>query len=242
MIGECINADFPPRFSVERRDIFEREEETFSFVIRSDDVQDDGQLTFWFPRPQALFKLEFRECIFIGGEGDGFGGPDAGQLVMAVAGVDAAPVVDDDVGAEGADDADHVFENLVAPDFFGFFGRFGIAKIASTGEIELHAIAAGGGEQFLRADEAELGSLFGPKSVLTAFAAGEGEQGHIGVKPASKIGEDGGAFIVGMRGDVKDARGDAGAVNGFDGFGETRTRSGCRRKLGSSGRNAEQPE
>src|SRR5208337_205626 len=178
----------------------------------------------------------------VGGEGDGFGGPEAGELVMAVAGVDAAPVVDDDVGAEGADDADHVFEDLVAPDSFGLFGSFGVAEIACAREIELHAIAASGGEQFLRADKAELRSLFGAESVLAAFAAGNGEQGYIGMEPAGEIGEDGGAFIVGMRGDVEDARGDAGAVDGFDGFGETWACARRRRKLGNGGRNAEQPE
>src|SRR5208337_206579 len=159
---------------------------------------------------------------------------------MAVASVNAAPSVNHDVGTEFADDTDHVFEDRAAPDFFSLFGSFGVAKITGAREIELHAIAARGGEEFLRADEAELRSLFGAESVLAAFAAGEGEQGHIGVKAAGEIGEDSGAFIVGMCGDVEDARGDASAVNGFNGFGETWAGSRRRRKLGNGGRNAEQ--
>ena len=65
---------------------------------------------------------------------------------MAMTGVNAAPAVDDDVGAEGADDADHVFEDLIAPDFLGFFGSFGVAKVAGTSEVEFHAVAARGGQ------------------------------------------------------------------------------------------------
>ena len=158
-----------------------------------------------------------------------------------MAGVDTAPSVDDDVGSKFADDADHVLEDLVAPDFFGFFWSFGIAKIAGAGEIEFYAITARGGEEFLGANEAELWSLFGPESVLAALTAGEGKQGDIGVEAASKIGEDSGAFIVGVRGDVEDACGDAGAVNGLDGFRETGAGSRRRRKLGDGGY-VEQPE
>ena len=162
---------------------------------------------------------------------NGFGSPEAGRLVVAVARVDAAPAIDDDVGTERADDADHVFEDLVAPDFFRFGGRFGVAKIFGACEIEFHAVAARGGQQFLRADQAELGSLFGAKGVLSAFAAGEGKKGDVGVESASEIGEDGGGFIVGMRGDVEDAGGDAGAVDGFDGFREARAGAGSGGKL-----------
>src|SRR5208337_2010844 len=95
----------------------------------------------------------------VGGEGDGFGGPEAGELVMAVAGVDAAKMVDDDVGAEGTDDADHVFEDLVAPDFLRLFRRFRISKIRRTREVELDPIAPRGSEQFLGADQPELRCL-----------------------------------------------------------------------------------
>src|SRR5258708_7368832 len=99
---------------------------------------------------------------------------------MAVASVDAAPAVDHDVGTEFADDADHVFEDGVAPDFFGFFGSFGEAEIPGAGEIEFDAVAASGGEKFPSADEAELGGLFGAEGVLAAFAAGDGEQRDVG--------------------------------------------------------------
>src|SRR5437879_8130439 len=109
---------------------------------------------------------------------------------MAVAAVDAAPAVDDDVGAEFADDADHVFEDGVAPDFFGFFGSFGEAEILGAGEIEFHAVAASGGEKFLGTDEAELRSLFGAEGVLAAFAARDRKERDVGVKAAGEIGED----------------------------------------------------
>ncbi len=204
-------------------------------------IQDLHWLGTAVPRGEMLLQ-EFGESGRVGSQGDGFGGPDAGNLVVAVARVNAAPAVDDDVGAEFADDTDHILEDLIAPDLFGFFGSFGIAKIAGAREVELHAIAARGGQQFLCANEAELRGLFGAESVLAAFAASQGEQGHIGVEAASEIGEDGSAFIVGMRGDVEDARGDAGAVNGLDGFRETWAGPRRRRKLGRGGRKVEQPK
>src|SRR5580698_5933141 len=151
---------------------------------------------------------------------------------MAVASVYAAPAVDDDVGAEFADDADHVFEDGFAPDFFGFFGSFGEAEILGAGEIEFDAVASGGGEKFLGADEAELRGLFGAESVLAAFATRDGEKCDVGVEAACEIGEDGAAFIVGMRGDVEDAGGDAGGVDGFDGFGEAGAGAGGGRGAG----------
>src|SRR5258708_37802514 len=115
---------------------------------------------------------------------------------MAVAGVHAAPAVDDDVGAEFADDAAAIFEDGVAPDFFGFFGSFGEAEIPGAGEIEFDAVAASGVEKCLGADEAELRSLFRAEGVLAAFAAGDREQRDVGVETAGKISEDGAAFVV----------------------------------------------
>src|SRR5258707_5233922 len=154
---------------------------------------------------------------------------------MAVAGVHAAPAVDDNVRAKFAYDVDHVFENGVAPDFFGFFGSFGEAEIPGAGEIEFDAVAASGGEKFLGADEAELRSLFRAEGVLATFAAGDGEQRDVGVETAGKISEDGAAFVVGMRGDVEDARGDAGGVDGFDGLGQAVAGAGSRRELRARG-------
>ncbi len=160
--------------------------------------------------------------------------------MVAMSRVDAAPVVDDDVGAEGADDADHVFEDLVAPDFFGFGGSFGVAKIFCAREVKFDAIAARGGQQFLCADEAELRGLLGAEGVLSAFAAREGEKGDVGVESAGEIGEDGGGFIVGMRGDIEDAGGDASRVDGFDRFRKTRAGAGSGRELRAGTRGSEQ--
>ena len=140
--------------------------------------------------------------------------------MVAVAGVDAAPMIDDDVRAECADHPDHVFQDLAIPDFFRLFGSFGKAEIASPREIKFHAITSSGREKFLRADQTKLRSLFGTESVLSAFAASKGEKRDIGVKAASEIGEDGGGFIVRVSGYIKDARGDASAVDSFDGFGK----------------------
>ena len=101
--------------------------------------------------------------------------------MMAVAAVHAAPPVDDHVGAERANHAGHVFEDLIAPDFFGFFGRFRIAKILRTREIEFHAITASGGEKFLRSNQSQLRGLFGTKIVLPSFPPRQRKQRNVGV-------------------------------------------------------------
>jgi hypothetical protein len=77
--------------------------------------------------------------------------------------------------------------------------------------------------------------LFRTKGVLSAFAAGEREKSYVSVEPTGEIGEDGGGFVIGMRGDIKDAGGDARAVDGFDGFGKSGACAGSGRKLGVSG-------
>ena len=46
------------------------------------------------------------------------------------------------------------------------------------------------------------------------------------MEAASEIGKDGGGLVIGMSGDVENARGDASGVDGFDGFGADRGR--CR--------------
>src|SRR6266404_5346344 len=71
--------------------------------------------------------------------------------------------------------------------------------------------------------------------VLAAFAAGDGEQRDVGVEAAGEISEDSAAFVIGMRGDVEDARGDASGVDSFDGFGKAGARAGGGRELGARG-------
>ena len=66
---------------------------------------------------------------------------------------------------------------------------------------------------------------------MAAFAASESEQRDVGVETAREIGEQSGGFVVGMRGDIEDARGDACAVDGFDGFREAGACSWSRGKL-----------
>ncbi len=82
--------------------------------------------------------------------------------------------------------------------------------------------------------------MLGTDGVLAALAAGDGEKADVGVEAVRKIAEQAGCFVVGMRGDEEDARGDAGFIDGFDGFGEGlgAERGGCQ-KADCSGGNAE---
>src|SRR4029077_16947425 len=77
---------------------------------------------------------------------------------------------------------------------------------------------------FFGADDAERAALFRADGVLSALAAGDGEESDVGIQAVRKIGEQTRPFIVGMSGDEEDARGDAGLVDGFDGFGERLSR------------------
>src|SRR5215472_14895299 len=106
----------------------------------------------------------------VGGELHRLWSEQAAGLVMAVAGVHASEMVDDDVWAERANHAHHVFEDLVIPNFLCLFRRFGEAKVRGASEKEFYPIAAGGGEELLRADKAQLRRLLGTKVVLSAFA------------------------------------------------------------------------
>src|ERR1700730_18308727 len=149
--------------------------------------------------------------------------------MMAVAGMHAAKIVNHDVWSKGADDAHHIGEDLIAPNLFRLLRSFRETKIFSAGKKKLYAVAARGGQQLLRSNQSKLRSLFGTQHVLATFTASEGEQCDIGMQAASEVGQNGGGFVVGVRGDVQDAGGDTRTVNGFDGFVEARAgaRSGC---------------
>src|SRR6516162_10935348 len=110
--------------------------------------------------------------------------------MVAVTGVDAAPVIDNDGRAESANHADHVLKHLAIPDFFGLCGGFGEAEIAGASEVEFHAVAPGGGKKLLGADESELGCLFGPKGILAAFPARQSQKRNIGVQTPGEVGEN----------------------------------------------------
>src|SRR5258705_11479596 len=89
----------------------------------------------------------------VGGQLHSFCREEACGLMVAMSAVHSTPPIDDDVRAEAANDADHVFENLVAPDFFGFLGSFRIPKVFRAREIESYAVPACGGEKLLRSNQ-----------------------------------------------------------------------------------------
>src|SRR3981189_2466730 len=138
--------------------------------------------------------------------------------MMSVAPVHAAPAVNHNVGAKSADYADHVLENLVAPDLLRFLGRFRIAKIFGSREVELHAISPRCRQQFLCTDQSQLWRLFGAEVILTTFAACQGEQRDIRMEPACKIGKRRSAFIIRMSRHVEDSGCNSGVLDRFDGF------------------------
>src|SRR5438132_13054357 len=128
--------------------------------------------------------------------------------MMAVPAVHTAPAVNNNIGAESTDPPDHIFQDLVAPDPLRFLCSLRKTKIFSPRKVQPHAVAARRRQQFLRADQSELWRLFGAKIVLSALAACQGKQRHIGMQSASKIGEHRAALVVRMRGHIEDPRGD----------------------------------
>ena len=173
----------------------------------------------YFPNGEPFGDL-LGKHFGIGGGGDSLWREKSALLMMPVAAVNAAPSVDDDLRAECANHAHHVFERNAAPDFSGLLGGFHVSRIHGTGEELAHAVMFVGGEKFFGANNAQLGSLFGADGVLSALAAGDGQKRDVGIEAARKIREQAGPFVVGVSGDEKDARRDAGFVYGFDGFGE----------------------
>ena len=151
---------------------------------------------------------------------------------MAVASVNTAPAVDDDVRPKGANHAHHVRKYSVTPNSLGFFRRFGEAKIRRASEEKLNAVTASCGEQFLGADQSELRRLLWAKIVLAAFAARKSEKRDIGMKAAGKVSEKGGGLVVWMRGDVQNAGRNSRGVDGLDRFRKSGARTGRGRKLG----------
>src|SRR5437870_7307468 len=104
--------------------------------------------------------------------------------MMSVAPVHAAPTINHHVRAKSPDYPDHILEDLIAPDLFRFLRCFRISKILGAREIEFHAVASRRRQQFLRADQSQLRSLFGAQIVLAALAACEGEQSNLRVQSA----------------------------------------------------------
>src|SRR6266446_7441911 len=155
MIGKSIESHFTPGFSIERRNLIQRKQVTLG-GLTSVEVQQDHRLSV-APWPQVLFfhdravQLEGR----IRRELHRLRREQSRGLMMAVASVHAAPAVDHNVRAKSPDHADHVLEYLVAPDPFGLLRRLRIAEIFGSREVQSHAVAASGRQQFLRADQSD---------------------------------------------------------------------------------------
>src|SRR5437016_3678319 len=171
MIGKRVESYFPPGFSVERRDLIQRKQVTLG-SLASVEVQQDHWLAVTPWRRVLLFgggavQLEGS----ISSEFHRLWREQSRSLMMSVARVHAPPAVNHKVWAKSADHADHVLEDLVAPDPFRFFGRLRIAKIFGSRKIEPHAVAPCCRQQFLRPDQSQLRRLLGAEVVLTTLAA-----------------------------------------------------------------------
>src|SRR6516162_1204431 len=234
VIHERIESDFPPAFAVKGRDFIKRQNVAFRRIaaVKVEDGSNfPGSLVGRNGYAEPRTGASTRPVGSIGCERDGLGCKDPGGLMVPMTGMHPAPVVDNDIGTERTHDADHVFDDLVAPDFLGFLGSLREAEVPCACEVKLYTVATRGGEQFLSPNKTKLWSLFGPESVLAALAACQREQGDVGVKSAGEIGQHGGAFVIRVRGDVEDAGRDACGVDSLYGLSQTGAGAGSGRKL-----------
>src|SRR5947208_4571759 len=131
----------------------------------------------------------------------------AGDLVVTV------PVArrtgedgNDDLGSKPPHYLEYVAEQRVAgPEAQGFVDRLGIAEVVRAREELAGAVDPPGGEQLLRADDAELGAELGADQVLSPFAAGERQIGHLSAEPPGEEGDQIRVLVVGVRPDHEDA-------------------------------------
>src|SRR6267143_2232603 len=129
MIGERIKANFSPGLAVKRGNLIQRQEIALRFLAA---IQVQHEYGLAIAPWRQILRFECRSLQLeseVGSQLHGLGSEQTCGLVMAMATVHAAPAIDDDVRAEAPNDADHVFKNLVAPDFLGFLGSLRIAKI-----------------------------------------------------------------------------------------------------------------
>ena len=162
---------------------------------------------------QKVTRLPGREAVGkllgvglgVAGERNAAAGEDAGGLVMRAGGGLVRPVRDDGDGAQQADLPHQLADDLVlVPDAESFFHRLRVAEVHRAEEAHLSAVASGG---LLKLAGAHPGHLVGelrPVLVLPALAAGHRQDDDAAVEAAGEVGEDGGAFVVGVGGDVDD--------------------------------------
>ena len=91
----------------------------------------------------------------------------------------------------------------MVPEAEGFLGGFGITEIDGAGEKLPAAVDLAGGEQLLRAQEAELFAEVGAEFVLAAVAAGKREVAGAIAATAGEVGDDLGVLVVGGGGDLE---------------------------------------
>jgi len=137
--------------------------------------------------------------------------------MVAVAVGDAADEGgDDDLRALAADGQDSVVEDaVVAPAGEGFLLRFGEAEIDFSAPELFYAVVFAGLEELVGADEAQSAVAVGGHCVLSAFAAGEGEEGAAHAEVAGESCEQRAVLVVGVGDDHHQAGGGGEALEGL---------------------------
>src|SRR5215469_9513227 len=156
------------------------------------------------PRPQAFFEL-VRISGGIFSRLYGLRRNDSGRLVLAVSGMNSAPLVDDDVRTERADDADQIL-----------LGALRKTKVRSARKEELHAVSLRSAIKFVRAQNLESGAKLRPNRVLAAFSARCRAKSDRISEAARQVRKHAGTLIIRVRCNVEDARGNSRVIDCVD--------------------------
>ena len=170
MVHEGIETQLPPGLAPKRRHIVQRKNVTARLLPTPLEPQDQDRALPAAPDRKAFPKLS-GERLLVRSHLHGLRRQQPCGLMVPMSCVCVPPIVDDDVRPIRAHHAHHVVQDLIAPDFHGFFRRLRVAEIRCVCKKELRSIAARGCQQLLRANQAELRSLLRPEGVLAAFAA-----------------------------------------------------------------------
>lgn len=149
------------------------------------------------------------KAVGVRGGGEGFGGQNAGGLVMPVLpGIGRGIHGDDDLGAQGADEAHEFLEGFVLAPFAERGGEaLGVEEVLLVEEIAVaHAEDAQGVAEFRFPEDPESRAALGADHVASAFASGDVGMGDHFLPGMSVVGQGGGhaGFVVGMGEDAED--------------------------------------
>ena len=133
MIGEGIETNLAIAFAVQRRNFADWNRVALRRIRTTIQIHNLDSGRSGRPRLEPFF-FEFRIRARFGSSLYRLRRQQPRGLVMPMSGVHVAKIIDHHVGTKGADHADHILENLIAPDSLGFLRRLRKSKVRRARE------------------------------------------------------------------------------------------------------------